>query len=160
MQVHKMLKGLIISFFFILFIGCNKESDLHPIYGKINWTIKNDSFKADSFAMAERVKIGWNGGPRVSIFGYTSNKASIQISIDPMNGVGNYTAGGTNFNTNTIYLRYSGKEYHVDNNSNATNVIINITEESESKIKGNFQGELITDTGQKIPLSGSFDMNF
>jgi hypothetical protein len=160
MQIQKVLKVLSIALFFILLIGCEKEKDSLPIYGKINWTIKSDSFKADSFAVAERVKLGWNRGPRVSIYGYASNNTSIQISIDPINGVGNYTVGGPNFNINTMYLRYSGKEYRVDNNANATSVIINLTEESENKIKGDFQGELITDSGQKIPLGGSFDMNF
>jgi hypothetical protein len=160
MQIQKVLKILSIALFFIQLTGCSKEKDSLPIYGKINWTIKSDSFKADSFAVAERVQLGLNGGPRVSVYGFTSNDASIEFSIDPINGVGNYTAGGPNFSTNTMHLRYSGKGYYVHNNSNAGNVIINITVETENKIKGDFQGELITDSGQKIPLGGSFDMNF
>jgi len=157
----KIIKGpLFIGLIWLLITSCKKEKDPLPVYGIITWTVSNTVFRADSFAVAEREEIGFNGRPTVTINGISSAKNTLHFILDSAGGTGVFIAGGSQITFNSIQIVYSGEDYFADNNHHSTSVTIIVTERTAKNIKGTLNGQLSSIAGNKIAVDGSFDMNF
>jgi len=154
----RVLSLLIVS---ISCICCHKKDSL-PVHGTFTWNVSNTSFKADSFATAQK---GTNmaGQSIIEIWGVSSTQNTLQINLSPIkNGPATYTAGISQLaNSNVVTLTSSGQNYSADNyNGSAATVTIVVTEQTDKEIKGTFNGNVSSSTGNLLPINGSFDMNF
>jgi hypothetical protein len=158
----KMVKGLVFgAVLSLLIVGCIKESDPLPVYGIITWSIANNVFKADSFAVAEKEEIGFNGRPTVTVNGISSAQNTIHFILDSAGGTGVFIAGySPQVTFNSIQVVYEGIDYYADNLHHATTVTFTVTERTVKNIKGKLNGQLSSLAGGKITVDGSFDINF
>lgn len=158
----KMVKGLVLGALSSLFIiGCTKEKEPLPVYGIITWSIANNVFKADSFAVAEKEEIGFNGRPTVTMYGVSSAQNTIQFILDSAGGIGVFIAGNSpQITFNSIQVVYDGKDYYADILHHNTTVTITVTDRTDKKIKGTIKGDLSALSNDKISIDGVFDMNF
>jgi hypothetical protein len=165
-QMNHCISNLLFVFAFFLgamsvsLAGCKKENDNPFIKGTITWNANNKSFTADADALADRSSKGPNGEPMTSVAGFTSDDNSFQFYLLPVGGTGRYIAGGNNFTMHAARLELNGKVYTADNTIRTDSLTITVTEFTNAKIKGTFDGVVKSYSGETLSINGAFDMDF